>query len=226
MLRAVLFFATVATGLCARPAVGLRGPAGKAGFRTASLVSSARSNISPMRMSGGGSTIQNIVSREVLDSRGNPTVEVDLTTDIGTFRAIVPSGEYRPRSFSLIRSCEKRDCGQEHLDRHMDGRNCDPGSFGTPLPLIRASLPTPHLSCHGRPIGAGIGGGCPPCRPFLARPPSPLVVPPHHGLRLAVCTPLTGGRLHLGSRPTSWRMNILRGSWGFRGCQPPSSTGP
>ena len=63
--------------------------------RTATLLKSGRNVVSrtPLRMRGGGSTIQSIVSREVLDSRGNPTVEVDLTTDVGTFRAIVPSGE-------------------------------------------------------------------------------------------------------------------------------------
>ncbi|MBC9719812.1 phosphopyruvate hydratase, partial [Streptomyces sp. TRM66268-LWL] len=33
-----------------------------------------------------------IHSRYVYDSRGNPTVEVDLTTDKGLFRSIVPSG--------------------------------------------------------------------------------------------------------------------------------------
>ncbi|MDD5111585.1 MAG: phosphopyruvate hydratase [Candidatus Altiarchaeota archaeon] len=36
--------------------------------------------------------IKSIRAREVLDSRGNPTVEVDLTTEDGLFRAIVPSG--------------------------------------------------------------------------------------------------------------------------------------
>ncbi|TKY85333.1 hypothetical protein EX895_005495 [Sporisorium graminicola] len=36
--------------------------------------------------------IQKIQARMVLDSRGNPTVEVDLTTDKGLFRAAVPSG--------------------------------------------------------------------------------------------------------------------------------------
>ena len=37
--------------------------------------------------------IKNIVSREVLDSRGNPTVETDVYLDDGSFgRAIVPSG--------------------------------------------------------------------------------------------------------------------------------------
>ncbi|KAK6201679.1 enolase 1 [Scheffersomyces amazonensis] len=37
-------------------------------------------------------TVTEIHSRYVYDSRGNPTVEVDLTTEKGSFRAIVPSG--------------------------------------------------------------------------------------------------------------------------------------
>ena len=38
------------------------------------------------------STITSIKAREVIDSRGNPTVEADLVTSDGLFRAIVPSG--------------------------------------------------------------------------------------------------------------------------------------
>jgi len=38
------------------------------------------------------STIQKIHARSIYDSRGNPTVEVELTTEFGTFRAAVPSG--------------------------------------------------------------------------------------------------------------------------------------
>ncbi|WVE36701.1 phosphopyruvate hydratase, partial [Priestia megaterium] len=38
-------------------------------------------------------TILDIYAREVLDSRGNPTVEVEVYTESGAFgRAIVPSG--------------------------------------------------------------------------------------------------------------------------------------
>lgn len=36
--------------------------------------------------------IKSIVARQIFDSRGNPTVEVDLTTELGLFRAAVPSG--------------------------------------------------------------------------------------------------------------------------------------
>ena len=38
------------------------------------------------------SEIISIKAREVLDSRGNPTVEVDVTTEKGVFRAMTPSG--------------------------------------------------------------------------------------------------------------------------------------
>lgn len=37
-------------------------------------------------------SIQKIHARQIFDSRGNPTIEVDLTTDKGVFRAAVPSG--------------------------------------------------------------------------------------------------------------------------------------
>jgi len=39
------------------------------------------------------SLIENVHAREILDSRGNPTVEVDVTLESGAFgRAAVPSG--------------------------------------------------------------------------------------------------------------------------------------
>jgi len=38
------------------------------------------------------STIQQIKARQIFDSRGNPTVEADVITDLGLFRAAVPSG--------------------------------------------------------------------------------------------------------------------------------------
>jgi enolase len=38
------------------------------------------------------STITNIRARQIFDSRGNPTVEADVTTQDGVFRAAVPSG--------------------------------------------------------------------------------------------------------------------------------------
>ena len=38
------------------------------------------------------STIKRVFAREIIDSRGNPTVEADVFTEKGVFRAAVPSG--------------------------------------------------------------------------------------------------------------------------------------
>jgi len=51
------------------------------------------------------STITKLHAREVIDSRGNPTVEVELSTHNGIFRSIVPSGA----STGKREACEKRD---------------------------------------------------------------------------------------------------------------------
>ena len=45
--------------------------------------------------------IKKIFARQIYDSRGNPTVEVDLTTEKGIFRAAVPSGASTGKLFSL-----------------------------------------------------------------------------------------------------------------------------
>ncbi|CAG2104165.1 unnamed protein product [Medioppia subpectinata] len=49
--------------------------------------------------------IKTIKARQIFDSRGNPTVEVDLTTDKGLFRAAVPSGA----STGIYEALELRD---------------------------------------------------------------------------------------------------------------------
>jgi len=50
-------------------------------------------------------TIKDIKAREIFDSRGNPTVEVDVTTELGVFRAAVPSGA----STGIYEALELRD---------------------------------------------------------------------------------------------------------------------
>ncbi|EKF32804.1 enolase [Trypanosoma cruzi marinkellei] len=50
-------------------------------------------------------TIQKVHGREILDSRGNPTVEVEVTTELGVFRSAVPSGA----STGIHEACELRD---------------------------------------------------------------------------------------------------------------------
>jgi enolase len=55
-------------------------------------------------------TIQSIKGREIIDSRGNPTVEVDLVTEKGYFRASVPSGA----STGIHEAVELRDGGSRY----------------------------------------------------------------------------------------------------------------
>jgi enolase len=50
-------------------------------------------------------TITAVHARQIFDSRGNPTVEVDVTTEKGLFRAAVPSGA----STGIYEAIELRD---------------------------------------------------------------------------------------------------------------------
>ena len=59
-------------------------------------------------------TIKSLSSREILDSRGNPTVEVDVTLSDGSFaRAAVPSGA----STGAFEAAELRDGGARYLGK-------------------------------------------------------------------------------------------------------------
>ena len=49
--------------------------------------------------------ITGVVARQIIDSRGNPTVEAEVTTRKGMFRAAVPSGA----STGIHEACELRD---------------------------------------------------------------------------------------------------------------------
>ena len=57
--------------------------------------------------------ITGIKGRQILDSRGNPTVEADVTTFKGVFRAAVPSGA----STGIYEAVELRDKGSEWVAR-------------------------------------------------------------------------------------------------------------
>eukprot|EP00550_Attheya_septentrionalis_P006915 CAMPEP_0198294602 /NCGR_PEP_ID=MMETSP1449-20131203/23230_1 /TAXON_ID=420275 /ORGANISM="Attheya septentrionalis, Strain CCMP2084" /LENGTH=437 /DNA_ID=CAMNT_0043994597 /DNA_START=110 /DNA_END=1423 /DNA_ORIENTATION=+ len=58
-------------------------------------------------------TISSVVAREILDSRGNPTVEVEVGTEGGIFRASVPSGA----STGAYEAVELRDGGSRYLGK-------------------------------------------------------------------------------------------------------------
>jgi len=54
--------------------------------------------------------IQKIFARQIFDSRGNPTVEVDVHTELGLFRGAVPSGA----STGIYEALELRDKGEDY----------------------------------------------------------------------------------------------------------------
>jgi enolase len=69
--------------------------------------------------------IVDIVGREILDSRGNPTVEVDVTLESGAFgRAAVPSGASTGAHEAIeLRDGEKGRYGGKGVLRAVDGVN-------------------------------------------------------------------------------------------------------
>lgn len=81
--------------------------------------------------------IKNIHAREVIDSRGNPTVEVDVVLSSGAMgRAIVPSGASTGEHEALeLRDGDKRYLGKgvkkavsnvnDVLKKHLIGKNCN-----------------------------------------------------------------------------------------------------
>ena len=116
------------------------------------------------------SIIEGIIGRQVLDSRGNPTVEVEVVLDSGAVgRAIVPSGastgafeavELRdgddrvrrqgraaPRSTTSNGEIADAILGLDALDqRDLDRRAC---SSSTAPTTRAASAPTPSSACPG-----------------------------------------------------------------------------
>jgi len=70
----------------------------------------ASSGVASKRMM---SAITGVQAREIIDSRGNPTVEVDITTGTGTYTASVPSGA----STGIYEAHELRDGGSRYLGK-------------------------------------------------------------------------------------------------------------
>uniref|UniRef100_A0A3B3TMM2 phosphopyruvate hydratase n=1 Tax=Poecilia latipinna TaxID=48699 RepID=A0A3B3TMM2_9TELE len=77
-------------------------------------------------------SIVNIVAREILDSRGNPTVEVDLHTAKGLFRAAVPSGA----STGIYEALELRDGDKTRYKGKGDNRQHASILLFSPLPPV------------------------------------------------------------------------------------------
>ncbi len=81
------------------------------------MLASTSSSVLRKAISNGSrrymSAITGVTGREIIDSRGNPTVEVDITTGNGTFTASVPSGA----STGIYEAVELRDGGSRYMGK-------------------------------------------------------------------------------------------------------------
>jgi len=81
------------------------------------LTSITRRAVSSASRKRAMSAITGVHGREIIDSRGNPTVEVDITTADGTFTASVPSGA----STGIYEAAELRDGGSRYMGKGVLG---------------------------------------------------------------------------------------------------------
>lgn len=58
-------------------------------------------------------TIKEVKARQLFDSRGNPTVEAEVITSMGAFRALCPSGA----STGIYEAHEMRDGGNAYMGK-------------------------------------------------------------------------------------------------------------
>src|SRR5882762_981419 len=89
--------------------------------------------------------IQNIQAREILDSRGNPTVEVDVTLACGTMgRAAVPSGASTGEHEAIeLRDGDKKRYGGKGVSKAVANVN------GKILPALRGVDARDQLTVDG-----------------------------------------------------------------------------
>eukprot|EP00928_Gymnodinium_smaydae_P062724 TRINITY_DN46518_c0_g1_i1.p1 TRINITY_DN46518_c0_g1~~TRINITY_DN46518_c0_g1_i1.p1 ORF type:complete len:552 (+),score=113.38 TRINITY_DN46518_c0_g1_i1:47-1702(+) len=100
----------VAPGATASLAIGKRGILSNLGGRVKGWLNRGESVSLGSLADDPRARIVKLVGREVMDSRGNPTVEAELTTGYGTVRAIVPSGA----STGIYEALEMRDGGSRY----------------------------------------------------------------------------------------------------------------
>ena len=82
-------------------------------FISTMLTTLARRSAASAASKRSMSAITGVHGREIIDSRGNPTVEVDITTKDGTFTASVPSGA----STGIYEAVELRDGGKRYMGK-------------------------------------------------------------------------------------------------------------
>ena len=91
--------------------------------------------------------IQKVHARQIFDSRGNPTVEVEITTEAGVFRAAVPSGA----STGENEACELRDGGKDYMGKGVSKALENVKSKIAPAILGKDPRSEGHRQDHDRP---------------------------------------------------------------------------
>ena len=89
--------------------------------------------------------IKEVAAREILDSRGNPTVEVEVKLDNGFIgRAAVPSGA----STGAFEAVELRDGGKRYLGKGVEiaVKNINEKIIGSKHQLISAGIISSKMS--------------------------------------------------------------------------------
>jgi enolase len=129
------------------------------------------------------STIVNVWAREILDSRGNPTVEVEVTTDSGAKGvAAVPSGASTGTREALeLRDGDPARYGGKGVQKAVENVNGEiaenvvastccarspwttPSSTSTAPKASRAWAPTPCSACPWPPPAPGRSSWACPC---------------------------------------------------------------
>ena len=90
--------------------------------------------------------IEDVIGREILDSRGNPTVEVDVFLDDGAVgTAMVPSGA----STGAHEAVELRDGDAAALRRQGRAHGRPPRQRDDPAGAARASTPSTRSASTG-----------------------------------------------------------------------------
>src|ERR1700690_4355938 len=103
--------------------------------------------------------INAVFARAILDSRGNPTVEVEVQTDSGHGRAAVPSGASTGEHEALeLRDGDKKRWMGKGVDKAVDNvlQTLGPSVIGMDA-LDQAAVDKVLLECDGTPNKSKMG---------------------------------------------------------------------
>ena len=103
-------------------------------------------------------SIVSVYAREVIDSRGNPTVEAEVTTESGAWgRAIVPSGASTGEREAIeLRDGDKTRFGGKGTLKAVENVNTKISYFQLPRPVIGEGNGAPlQYPCLENPMDGG-----------------------------------------------------------------------